>query len=75
MSLFDKDLTNPTITVDEVNGQSDLGALLSATKRLEAPGQAVSRHHLVMILIVMVRTVSHFSKCFFFHVLNYAKQT
>ena len=53
MSLFDKDLINPTVTVNEVNRQSDLGALLSATKRLEAPGQAVSRHHLVMIVIVI----------------------
>ena len=51
--------THHTFTVDELNRQSDLGALVSATKRLEAPGLAGSRDHLVSIMSIMKMPGDH----------------
>ena len=39
-------MMDPTITVDDVDGQGDLGASMAATKRLEAPRLTGSCHDL-----------------------------
>ena len=45
---------DPTITVDDVDGQGDLGASMAATKRLEAPWLTGSCHDLTSVVRVMM---------------------
>ena len=45
---------DPTITVDDVDGQGDLGASMAATKRLEAPRLTGSCHDLASVVMMMV---------------------
>ena len=47
-------MMDPTITVDDVDGQGDLGASMAATKRLEAPRLTGSCHDLASVVMMMV---------------------
>ena len=46
-------MMDPTITVDDVDGQGDLGASMAATKRLEAPRLTGSCHDLASVVMMV----------------------